>query len=50
LFLIERSGVKNLVYVDFYEIHQDHDDREIVNSKINYFDLNPEDYIPSGLI
>jgi len=40
--------VKNLVFVDFYEIHQDHVDRVIVNSKINYFDPNPEDYITGG--
>ena len=28
------SEVKNLVFVDFYEIHQDHVDRTIVNPKI----------------
>jgi len=50
LFLIMRSGVKNLVYVDFYEIHQDHVDRAIVNSKSNYYDPNSEDYITGGLI
>ena len=44
----KRSEVKNLVFVDFYEIHQDHVDRTIVNPKINYFDPNPEDYITGG--
>jgi hypothetical protein len=46
----KRSEVKNLVFLDFYEIHQDHVDLAIVNSKINYFDPNPEDYITGGLI
>jgi len=27
---------------------QDHVDRAIVNSEINYFDPNPEDYITGG--
>ena len=48
MFLIERNGVENLVFVGFYEIHQDNVDRILVNSKINYFDLNPEDYITGG--
>jgi len=28
------SEVKNLVFVDFYEIHQDHVDRVVVNSRL----------------
>jgi len=44
------SEVKRLVFVDFYEIHQDHVDRVVVNSRINYFHPNPEDYITGVLI
>jgi hypothetical protein len=44
----KRSEVKNLVFVDFYEIHQDHVDHVVVYSRINYFHPNPEDYITGG--
>ena len=47
---VKRSEVKNLVFVDFYEIHQDHVDRVVVNSRFNFFDPNPEDYITGILI
>jgi hypothetical protein len=33
---VKRSEVKNLVFVDFYETHQDYVDRVVVNSKINF--------------
>jgi hypothetical protein len=47
---MERSGVKNLVFVDFYEIYQDHVDRVVYDSRIKFFDPNPEDYITGVLI
>jgi len=47
---MERSVVKNLIFVDFYEIHQDHVDCVVVNSRLFFFDPNPEDYITGILI
>lgn len=46
----KRSEVKNLAYVDFYEIHQDHVEGVVDDPRIKFFDPNPEDYITGVLI